>query len=283
VLPLLQHCLVDTWFRGRGGGQQWPRIAQLRVFAVTAAAQQPTPAATAQQQPLPTAVGQQPTPVDVVQHPSTTPAADDDAGLALGAHHLATRLEGFAPKPSSSMSSSSVGSTLQEQQHCGSGPGDQDKVLSSPSPVQQQEVWAELWVRGLSPGALAAIAAFVASRSPSLSTQQGSSAVMGSSTGTGLGAMQPGGAGNTGQQLRPEDCRKQPLAAGAAGAALNETSEYLRQHSASGGWLPERQRDAAELLLRHGLARLAEAEDVEWLGMRQSRWTAYCRLVRTRW
>lgn len=277
---------MGTWARGRGRSQQWPRVAQVRVFAVTTAAQQPTPAATAQQQPTPTPVGQVLTPEDTAQQPT---AAGDDAGPAFSeAQHLATRVESFTLEPSSSASSSSVGSTLQaqqqQQQQDGSEPGDQDKLLSFPSPVQQQEVWAELWVRGMSTRALAATPAFVASRSPSHSTQQGSATITASSKGTGPCEMPSWGAGNTGQQLRPEECRKQPLAVVAACRALDETPEYLRQYSAaSSGWLPARQRDAAELLLRHGLARLSDAEDVDWLGMRQSRWTAYCRLVRARW
>jgi hypothetical protein len=142
----------------------------------------------------------------------------------------------------------------------------------------QQQVWAELWVKGLSSRPLAATAAAVASKGQTYSTQQqqhSSSAVTSSSTGSGLGAIHHVPKGNT-EQLQG-DAHHQPVA---GAAPVEGTPGYWQQHSTSGSWLPQRQRDTAELLLRHGLARLSDAEDVEWLGMRQSRWTAYCRWVR---
>lgn len=249
VLPLLEHCLVDSWSRGRGGGQQCPRITQLRVFAVTTAAQQPMPAA--------------------FQQPSVPPTAGDVAGADLGAPHPAAAVDSsFCPEPSSSGNNSRFGSKSQQQQQqqWRSGPGSQDEV--------QQQVWAELWVKGLSSRPLAATAAAVASKGQTYSTQQqhSSSAVTSSSTGSGLGAIHHVPTGNT-EQLQG-DAHHQPVA---GAAPVEGTPGYLQQHSTSGSWLPQRQRDTAELLLRHGLARLSDAEDVEWLGMRQSRWTAYCR------
>jgi hypothetical protein len=126
------------------------------------------------------------------------------------------------------------------------------------------EVWAELWVKGLPPAACKAAARQVASQ-------------LSSNTSPGLDKSEQPQRTSAGRVETDPSPSSTSAQASAAAATAGRRAEASRQQHTAGAWLPQRQKDVAELLLRHGLAHLAEPEDCEWLGIRQARWSAYQR------
>lgn len=172
--------------------------------------------------------------------------------------------------------------------------------------MQLQEAWAELWVRGLQASALKAAAQRVAAGAQDSSGQTRPEAmVVGSkcsqhypsqlepAAGSAAGHMGDNNSISSSQLSGSAAASMAPAAAdvadlsapgqgGAAPSAAAAPATTATAPVATGGFRGAltalgRRRDVAEQCLRHGLACMAEAEDFEWLGVRQSRWKAYQR------
>lgn len=250
VGTLLQQHLADTWRSGSG----WPKVQNFRVFAVTAAtAGRPTDAGQAAAKPAAAvAAGGGPN-SDVSQYDANRQGAFGTTGAGAGS------------TDSSSSSTGNDGSNSSGEQQVTTCSKGSTNSSQQPQEAPVQEVWAELWVKGLPAAACKAAAQQVASHQVSSSTPPGlddSSPLQRASAG--------------GVETDPGPQSASTRASAAAATAGSGVRVPLQQQAAS-SWLPQRQKDVAELLLRHGLAHLADPEDCDWLGIRQARWKAYQR------
>jgi hypothetical protein len=244
VDPLLKQHLADSWCLGG----VWPKPLQLRLFAVTAMAACP-PADAGQAAAAPVVAAAAWTSSDTSQF-------NANGQGTTGANGTCT---GTACSSSSSSNANYSSGTQPEIMHSIEGND------SNQQPQQELvQVWAELWVKGLPPAACKAAAQHIA-RHLSSSTQAGLD---------DSASPQCSSAGRV--ETDPSPYAANAKASAAAAIAGRRADASLQQHTA-GSWLPQRRRDVAELLLRHGLAHLAEPEDCEWLGIRQARWQAYQR------
>lgn len=198
--------------------------------------------------------------------------------------HPAPAPEATASTDSKTCSTDGGGPLSSKQQPGASGIGDassntQDSVMLPPpqqepkQPQQQQQqnelhargaVWAELHASGLNKQQLKAAANIAAAgQSASLAGPMGST-ITSSSAATAAAGAAGSKAGST------------HMGAGASVQAtpLQPQQEQQQQQPVCRSFV---RRDVAERLLRHGLARLTDAEDVEWLGLRHSRARTYAR------
>lgn len=254
VTPLLlQHLGPCSW--RSGSSLHMPRVLQLRAFALTAV-DPPAAGAGAAAAPPPPPEG---------ASTQNKPAADES---------VVDGSNGSSAASSSSWSGSGSGSDRWFQQQ----PEDEGWGKAGQLAGEVQQVWAELRVKGLPPAALKAAAQQVA-RSPPLQAAAGTA--QSHSTAGSLTQHGSSDASRTASSRQVGTDRGEgPAAAEAADGSAGAAQHVLSTGPPRGGWgllTAARKRDVAELLLHHGLARLSEPEDCEWLGVRQSRWRAYQR------